>query len=125
MRRFAVLLAVLLMGCFQTSVIPYLAAAPRPERSADEVQVLYARPSQPYEVLGVVELSSGLLMSDGRFEAKFRKEAAKLGGDAVVIVGSSIDAQGLVVNQIGNTYIATPMTISNNKVAVVVAWKKS
>ncbi len=60
--------------------------APRPERHPDEVAVLLEEPMVPYLPIAVVALTGSLLPDLRRLMARLTAEAAKIGGDAVLLI---------------------------------------
>ena len=72
-------------GCVSAKV-QRMDEVPRPQRSPDEVQVLFQEPDRPYTVIAVVE-SKAESVFDGidDLHQKLIAEAARLGGDAVIM----------------------------------------
>jgi hypothetical protein len=88
----SVFLCIFAAGCISTNV-QRLDEAERPARSSDSVEVLYERPQQPYTVIAVLE-SEGRSAFDS-FEDLQRDmvaEAAKLGGDALILGKKTTDS---------------------------------
>ena len=81
------ILALLLAGCSPVSEVVQLDLTPRPQRLPAEVQLLASDPRQPYREIALVEVSGGALPSLSTLTRVLREEAARLGGDAVVIMG--------------------------------------
>ena len=86
-------LLFLVVGCINTSV-QRLDPAVRPARSPDSVAVLLEKPQRPYTVIAVIEADSKTVFDS--FE-DLRKamvsEAAKLGGEAVILMSESTDSE--------------------------------
>jgi hypothetical protein len=68
--------------------------AARPARSPDSVTVLIEKPQQPYTVIAVIE-SKGESVFDsfGDLRKEMVAEAAKLGGEALIVGPESTDTQ--------------------------------
>jgi hypothetical protein len=81
------------VGCINTSVQRVDHAA-RPARSPDSVTVLLEQPQRPYTVIAVIE-SRGETVFDGFDDLRVEMiaEAAKLGGDALILGPKSTDAE--------------------------------
>lgn len=80
-------------GCVSASV-ERLDHAVRPARSPDSVAVLLEKPSQPYTVIAVIEAKGeSIFDSFDDLRQKLTAEAAKLGGDAVILGQESTDSQ--------------------------------
>jgi len=86
-------LCILVGGCINTSV-QHLDDAVRQGRSPDSVTVLLEKPQRPYNVIAVVEANAKTVFDsfDDLREAMVA-EAAKLGGDAVILVSESTDSE--------------------------------
>jgi len=84
---------LLAVGCINTSV-QRLDQAARPERPPEAVAVLLERPSQPFTIIAFVE-SKGQTAFDSFADLRARlvAEAAKLGGDAVILGPESTDSE--------------------------------
>lgn len=85
-------------GCsyYDSHTITYL-GAPRPTpTSAVQIKILQTPPSRPHERLGeiVVDASLNPPPDINKVEARFRREAAKLGADAVVVVSDRAETTG-------------------------------
>ena len=52
-----------------------------------QVQVLLDEPREPFQSIALVEAAGGDFPSLDRFTQRLRKEAARLGADAILIVG--------------------------------------
>jgi hypothetical protein len=86
-------ICLLAVGCISTSV-QRLDQAARPARSPDSVTVLIEKPQQPYTVIAVIE-SKGESVFDsfGDLRKEMVAEAAKLGGEALIVGPESTDTQ--------------------------------
>jgi hypothetical protein len=106
MRAIGSILAIgVVMACASADVL-VLDPTPRPERLADSVLVLLEEPSQSYQTIAFIEVSDdGWDLSMESLAKKMRKEAAKLGGDAV-IVGTQAAEAGAVIVPVGDMLIA-------------------
>jgi len=82
----SVILALLLAGCSPVSEVVRLDPTPRPQRLPADVQILGSDPRQPYREIALVEVSGAGLPLNTLTRA-LREEGARLGGDAVVIMG--------------------------------------
>jgi lipopolysaccharide export system protein LptA len=81
------------VGCINTSV-QRLDHAVRPARSPDAVTVLLERPQRPYNVIAVIEANAKTVFdSFDDLRKAMVAEAAKLGGEAVILVSESTDSE--------------------------------
>jgi hypothetical protein len=91
--RFLLLIAICLFAaaCVSTSV-ERLDHAARPARPPDSVSLLVEQPQRPYTVIAVIE-SKGKSVFDSFEDVRQEMiaEAAKLGGDAVLVGPESTD----------------------------------
>jgi hypothetical protein len=79
-------------GCVSASV-ERLDHAARPARSPDSVAVLIEKPEQSYTVIAVIEAKGeSVFDSFDDLRQKLLAEAAKLGGDAVILGQESTDS---------------------------------
>lgn len=53
--------------------------------NAASIQILFEKPSRPYEIIGQVRGQGGALASDEAIYRAMQKEAAELGADAVLV----------------------------------------
>ena len=82
---FAILIALLAIGCASVDV-ERLDDIPRPQRSADAVSVLMEEPDRPHTVIAVLESKTGSVFEGfDDLREKLVAEAAKLGGDAIIL----------------------------------------
>jgi hypothetical protein len=81
----------LVLGCVNTSV-QQLDQAIRPARSFDSVSLLLEKPDEPYTVIAVIDAKTGTVF-DGfdDLREEIVAEAAKLGGEAVILGSESTD----------------------------------
>lgn len=110
--RFLVLIALLLAfaGCGTTSDVMRLDNKSRAPNSISEISVLVSEPSRPYSTIAIVEVSDqGWELSLEELKQEMLKQAAALGGDAV-IVGIGSTSSGAVFVPIGNMYYAVDQT---------------
>ena len=97
--------AFLLLGCATADVLQLDKQSRNPTNPAI-VEVLLEEPHQAYKAIGLIEVSDegwGLSLND--LKKKLVKEAAKLGGDAVII-GREPKSAGAVFMPVGNTFFA-------------------
>jgi hypothetical protein len=87
---FAVILVA--TGCVQAEILR-LDSAPRPQTQPASVRVLGQEPGQPYDVLAIVTVHGGRRGLEGLRE-RLVKEAALLGGDAVLVGAGSLTHVG-------------------------------
>ncbi len=86
-------ICILAVGCINTNV-QRLDHAARPARSPDSVTVLLEKPQQPYTVIAVIE-SNGETVFDSFDDLRNEMiaEAAKLGGEALILGPESTDSE--------------------------------
>jgi hypothetical protein len=87
MPRPILLLGLLLIGCAPNVDVLQLQPAPHAEREVSEVQVLLDEPTRPYQSIALVEVKGGDPSNLRVWAKHLRLEAARLGGDAVVLMG--------------------------------------
>jgi hypothetical protein len=94
MRKWLVASAWLLaLGCVNTSV-QQLDQAVRPARSIDSVSMLFEKPEQLYTVIAVIDAQTGTVFdSFDDLREEIIVEAAKLGGEAVILGSESTDSE--------------------------------
>lgn len=88
MRKYLYLLMVLLLlsiGCIRSKITPYPTAVYE-ATSPEDVEVYYLIPTISFEVIGEVEVRGAPATSWERVEGRLKGEAAKIGGDAVILV---------------------------------------
>lgn len=89
----AVSACILAVGCISTSV-QRLDDAPRPARSPESVTVLRETPTEPYTVIAVIESRSETVFdSFDDLRREMVAEAAKLGGEALILGAESTDTE--------------------------------
>jgi hypothetical protein len=111
MRYLALLMFFLsIVGCSTTSDVMRLDKTVRAPTPLSDVAVLVEEPSHPYSVIAMVEVSDqGWDLSLEELKQSMLKEAAALGGDAV-IVGISTSKSGTAFVPIGNMYYGVDQT---------------
>lgn len=82
---FVVILVAFLISCVRSKVTSYPIANYEPSNKK-EVKLYYLIPPVPFEVLGEVEVKGAPAASWRRVEGRLKKEAAKIGGDAVILL---------------------------------------
>ena len=95
-------LCILVVGCISTDV-RRLDSAVRPARSSDSVAVFLEKPPRPYKVIAVIEVGGrSVFDSFEDLRESMVSEAAKLGGEAVILLSESTDSEFVFA---GNTMI--------------------
>ncbi len=61
--------------------------------NATAVQILFEKPSRPYEVIGQVGSRAASLASDDAIYRAMQKEAAEIGANAILVQGAGIDQE--------------------------------
>src|SRR5688572_17849399 len=86
------LLAVAAIGCLYRTDTLRFDQAVRPATIPDSVRVLGQEPTQPHTVVALISVSSGFPWTGGydRYAWKLAEEAAKLGGQAVLVGPESL-----------------------------------
>jgi hypothetical protein len=104
----ALLLAI--AGCGTTADVMRLDDTARAPTSVSKVAVLVSEPSRSYSAIAMVEVSDqGWGLSLEELKQEMLKQAAALGGDAVIVgIGSSKSGAAFV--PIGNMYYAIDQT---------------
>jgi hypothetical protein len=87
MPRPILLLGLLLIGCAPNVDVLYLQYNPRPERPVSEVQILVDEPARPYQSIALVEVQGGIEADLRTWTKHLVSTAARLGGDAVLVMG--------------------------------------
>ena len=86
-------ICVFAVGCINTNV-QRLDHAAHPARSPDSVAVLLEKPQRPYTVIAVIESNAETVFdSFDDLRREMIAEAAKLGGDALVLGPESTDSE--------------------------------
>ena len=103
MKKWLVTSACLLaLGCVNTSV-QQLDHTVRQVRSVDSVGLLLEKPEQPYTVIAVIDAKTGTVFdSFDDLREEIVAEAARLGGEAVILGSESTDTAFIFT---GNTMI--------------------
>ena len=83
----ALLLVALLAGCGPAIDRLQIDPAPRPARAVTEVRVLLDEPTQPYRSIALLEAKGAGASSLSELTASLTIEAARLGGDAILLGG--------------------------------------
>lgn len=100
------LFAAAIVGCGPTVNLTKTTARALPPSDATKVAILQTRPTQPYEELGLLATRNAPDFDVEKVYAEFRKSAATLGADAVVITNrrdfrigfqSGFDLDGLAI----------------------------
>ena len=103
-------LLITIVGCGATADVMRLDDTSRAPTSVSRVAVLVSEPSRPYSAIAMVEVSDqgwGLTLEE--LKQEMLKQAAALGGDAVIVgIGSSKSGAAFV--PIGNMYYAIDQT---------------
>lgn len=103
------LLFVALLMCCASADVMHLDNITRSPKDPSKVQILLDEPKQSYIAIAIVEASDeGWGLSLDEIKNKLIKEAANLGGDAVIIGRESKDA-GTVFMPAGKTFFAAPI----------------
>jgi hypothetical protein len=102
-------LPLLLSGCTTYGYKTALGENTYPPVNYHKVKLLFEKPDQPYEVIGVVTVEGGPGAPAGDMYRKLIKSAANLGADAVLVTGEgSYGAMGMpgvtTVNGVASTY---------------------
>ena len=117
-------LLFLAVACTSADVLR-LDPAPRPARAPDSVEVLFQRPSRAFRVIAYVAAANRTVfgVNSQKLVNRLRKEARRLGGDAIVFLGSESRLEGanLWVNPYGATVNAKRVNQYN---AAVIVWSR-
>src|SRR3990172_6591817 len=92
---YLILLLFLAAACTSADVLR-VNPAPRPARAPDSVEVLFQRPSRAFRVIAYVAAANRTVfgVNSQKLVNRLRKEAAKLGGDAIVFLGAESRLEG-------------------------------
>jgi len=86
-------ICIFAVGCISTNV-QRLDQAARPTRSLDSVAVLLEKPQHPYTVIAVIESKAKTVFdSFDDLRKEMIAEAAKLGGEALILGPESTDSE--------------------------------
>jgi hypothetical protein len=111
MRATVLPLALVLAACASANVMR-LDDVRRPPRPPQAVQLLLDQPTRPFRAIALIEVSDeGWGLSLETLRRKLTQEAAKLGGDAVVLTRRSSQA-GTVLMPVGSSWYAANITES-------------
>jgi|YNPNPStandDraft_1061719.scaffolds.fasta_scaffold04338_10 hypothetical protein len=92
---------LLLVGCSSLSsrTVQYVGAPRPPATSPTQIEILRSEPARPHEKLGevVVDASIDPPPKIEKIEEVLRRDAAKMGADAVVLVHDQIHPVGAVI----------------------------
>ena len=113
---------LVLTGCHtvSTRLVPYVGAPKYPPSDPARVEILQKEPTRAHEKLGEVVASPEDGTSAQKIEDKLRREAAKLGADAAVLVHDKMQVVG---TRVWGPYWAPEATAVSERVIVVVAIK--
>jgi len=122
---FAVILvcaALAMTGCHtvSTRLVPYVGAPKYSPSDPARVEILQKEPTRPHEKLGEVVASPEDGTPVQKIEDTLRREAAKLGADAAVLVHDKMQVVG---TRVWGPYWAPEATAVSERVIVVVAIK--
>jgi hypothetical protein len=111
-----------LAGCntVSTRLVPYVGVPKFPPSDPNTIEILQAEPKQAHDRLGEVVASPSDGVSAQQIEAALRRDAAKLGADAAVLVHDKFHTVGTVV---WGPYWAPSISPVSERVIVVVAIK--
>ncbi|MEO8453141.1 MAG: hypothetical protein ABI647_25350 [Gemmatimonadota bacterium] len=85
MPRIVVLVFTVLAAACTTAYVVAVDSSPRTQSAAESVEVLLDPPTRPYRTLALIEIGGEASPSAKQLMARARIEAAKLGGQAVII----------------------------------------
>jgi hypothetical protein len=109
-------------GCHtvSTSLVPYLGVAKHPPTDPAKVEFLQKEPTRPFVKLGEVTAAPDSGTSAEKIEAALRREAAKLGADAVVLIHDKMQVVG---SRVWGPAWAPEFSDVNQRLIVVLAIK--
>jgi hypothetical protein len=109
-------------GCHtvSTRLVPYLGMSKYPPSDPAKVEILQKDPTRPHERLGEVVASPDEGTPAQKIEDKLRREAAKLGADAAVLVHDKLQVVG---TRVWGPYWSPEATAVSERVIVVIAIK--
>jgi len=97
-------LALIAAACSASADVMRLDDIVRPPRNPELVRLLLERPDTPYVSIALIEVSDeGWGMSLESLREKLVEEAAKIGGDAVIL--RQTDSDGTII-PVGQTFIS-------------------
>jgi hypothetical protein len=114
--------AIFTSGCHtvSTSLVPYVGVPKFPPSDPAKIEILQKDPTRPFEKLGEVTASPDEGTSAEKIEAALRRNAAKLGADAVVLVYDKLQVIG---SRVWGPAWSPEISNVNQRVIVVVAIK--
>jgi len=125
-RIFPCLLALLLGACASSHV---LTGTPRAPIHPDQVQIYHTAPAAPYEEIAQLTTNSGAFTYGEQNKVnsvlnKLRREAAKLGANGVLFVGSNDGPGGSAVSLGGGTGRMGGRSFSSGGIGVSISPKQ-
>jgi hypothetical protein len=119
-------LALVLTSCasINATTTQYVGAPHQPPSDPAKVEILRTEPTRPHERLGEIMLDASTDPAPpvADVEARLRKEAARIGADAVVVVLDRIQPVGVFVT--GGYWSGTASTIHGRKlIGVAIKYK--
>ena len=107
MNRFAALLPLLLLqGCLHAEILRLGTALP-PRPADSPVQVFASDPPEPHQELAMLEITTGLGVTNPKVVEEFQRAAREVGGDAIVLVHQQIVGMSVSTMQSGPMVQAT------------------
>jgi len=107
-RRVTMVASLFALGC-ATSEVLRLDQVTRPARTPEAVQFFLEAPDSAYVAIALIEVSDdGWGLSLETLRQRLASEAARLGGDAVILTRHSEDA-ATVLMPVGDQFWAVPM----------------
>ena len=85
--RAALLIPLALAGCASGVDVLQVEPSPRAPRDPAQVQVLLDEPKEPFQSIALVEAAGGDFGDLNKWTRRLRDEAARLGADAILVVG--------------------------------------
>ena len=85
--RVALLIPLALGACAPGVDVLQLEPSPRAPRDPAQVQVLLDEPRAPFQSIALVEAAGGDFGDLNKWTRRLREEAARLGADAILVVG--------------------------------------
>jgi hypothetical protein len=111
-------------GCsyYRSATMGYLGAPPATPTDPAQIDILQSPPSRPHDRLGEIVVNASLDPAPDRakIEARFRREGARLGADAVFIVQDQAQPTGWWMT---GPYWSPSVSTVNTRVIVGVAIK--
>lgn len=91
---FSLVLLILYFSCVRSRIMPQPNINFEPTNPSD-VEIYYLEPEKSYIKIGMVEARGATLSSWKKVENYLRKEAAKIGGDSVIILEQDRPVRGI------------------------------